>query len=142
MMGLSSEFGRAGLQPKLRTNKSKKRTRDCPRVTVRLSPDDFAKLTELANGMSLSVYMRAQALNKELPRRRASGAPIEDRVAIAKIIGLLGQSRIANNLNQLAYHANVGALEFDDIAKAQIEEAYACILDMRSLLLKAIGRKP
>ncbi|MEM9239789.1 MAG: plasmid mobilization relaxosome protein MobC, partial [Pseudomonadota bacterium] len=115
---------------------------DCPRVTVRLSPDDHAKLTELANGMSLSVYMRAKALDDELPRRRASGVPIEDRVAIAKIIGLLGQSRIANNLNQLAYHANVGALEFDDCAKEQIEEAYASIVDIRSMLLKALGRKP
>ncbi|MEO0570042.1 MAG: plasmid mobilization relaxosome protein MobC [Pseudomonadota bacterium] len=142
MIGLSSQFGSAGLQPKPSSANSKKRTRDCPRVTVRLSHDDYAKLTELANGMSLSVYMRAKALNDELPRRRASCVPIEDRVAIAKIIGLLGQSRIANNLNQLAYHANVGALEFDDTAKVQIEEAYACILDMRSLLLKALGRKP
>ncbi|MEM9910706.1 MAG: plasmid mobilization relaxosome protein MobC [Pseudomonadota bacterium] len=142
MIGLAKEFGSAGLQPKPRVKKSNKRTRDCPRVTVRLSPDDHAKLTELANGMSLSVYMRAKALDDELPRRRASGVPIEDRVAIAKIIGLLGQSRIANNLNQLAYHANVGALEFDDCAKEQIEEAYASIVDIRSMLLKALGRKP
>ena len=141
MSGLSSEFGTAGLQTKPCAKKSKKRTRDCPRVTVRLSPDDHTKLTELADGMSLSVYMRAKALIEEPPRRRASGVSIEDRVAIAKIIGLLGHSRIANNLNQLAYHANVGALEFDDATKVQIEEAYAYILDMRSLLLKALGRK-
>ncbi|MEM1053816.1 MAG: hypothetical protein AAGI28_17165 [Pseudomonadota bacterium] len=90
---------------------------------MRLSPDDHAKRQDFANGLSLIGYMRAKGLNEDLPRRRASGVPIEDDFAIAKIIVLLGHSRIANNPNQLAYHANVGALEFDDTAKENIEEA-------------------
>ena len=65
----------------------------------------------------------------------------EDRVAIAKIIGLLGQSRIANNLNQLAYHANVGALNFDEEAKVQIDEAYHMVVGLRAGLIEALGLK-
>jgi hypothetical protein len=52
---------------------------------------------------------------------------------------LLGQSRIANNLNQLAYHANIGALPIDDIIKAQITEAYGHGLFLRKTLIKALG---
>ncbi|MEO1315633.1 MAG: plasmid mobilization relaxosome protein MobC [Pseudomonadota bacterium] len=121
--------------------KKRRRTRDCPRVTVRLSPEDHAKLTELADGMALSVYLRAKALGEELPRRRCSGATIEDRAAIAKLLGLLGQSRIANNLNQLAYHANTGTLAMDDDARAELNEAYELVVTMRKTLLQALGLK-
>jgi len=88
-------------------------TRDCPRVTVRFSRDDYKRLQEMADGASLAVYLRAMALNERLPKRKIrSGASIQDKQAIAQLLGLLGQSRIANNLNQLAYHANIGALRF------------------------------
>ncbi|MEO1457302.1 MAG: plasmid mobilization relaxosome protein MobC [Pseudomonadota bacterium] len=110
-------------------------------MTVRLSPTDHAKLTELADGMALSVYLRASALGEELPRRRRSGATIEDRAAIAKLLGLLGQSRIANNLNQLAYHANIGTLLMDDDARADLNEAYELVVTMRTTLLHALGLK-
>lgn len=33
-----------------------KTTRDCPRVTLRLSPDDHERLKELAGSMALSTY--------------------------------------------------------------------------------------
>jgi hypothetical protein len=89
--------------------------------------------------MALSTYLRAVALGEELPRRRRSGLPIEDRAAVAQLLGLLGQSRIANNLNQLAYHANVGALTFDDEARRQIEETYDHVVAMRVTLLRALG---
>ena len=91
--------------------------------------------------MALSTYLRATALSQSLPRRRKSGVSIQDREAIAQVIGLLGQSRIANNLNQLAYHANIGTLEFDEDANAQIHEAYDMALAMRADLLKALGFK-
>lgn len=85
-----------------------KTTRDCPRVTVRFSPEDYERIQALADGMALSVYLRAKALNEPLPRRKlGSKSSIEDQAVIAQLLGLLGQSRIANNLNQLAYHANI-----------------------------------
>lgn len=117
-----------------------KTTRDCPRVTVRFSPDDYEKLQELADGMTLAVYIRAMALREELPRTKArSAASVADKAAIAQLLGLLGQSRIANNLNQLAYHANVGSLKIDDDARAQIREAYEHVLCMRTMLMQALG---
>ncbi|MEO1702341.1 MAG: plasmid mobilization relaxosome protein MobC [Pseudomonadota bacterium] len=118
-----------------------KTTRDCPRVTVRFSRDDYETLQELADGVSLAVYLRAAALKRKMPRcKKRSFASVEDRAAVAQLLGLLGQSRIANNLNQLAYQANIGALVMDDEALAQFEEAYAYVRTMRALLLKALGQ--
>lgn len=125
--------------------RSKKRTdtpRDCPRVTIRLSEADHARLVEMADGMALSTYIRALALNENLSKRmRTSMSPVTDQKAIGQVLGLLGQSRIANNLNQLAYQANIGALQIDDEALAQIEEAYVHVVAMRGLLLKALGSR-
>ncbi|TPW25838.1 plasmid mobilization protein [Pararhizobium mangrovi] len=123
-------------------HKRRKTTRDCPRVTIRFSSDDFERLQSLADGMTLSVYIRAKALGEELKRRKQrSSASVADKAAVAEILGLLGESRIANNLNQLAYHANVGTLTIDDEARFQIDEAYRTIFGMRTLLLKALGQK-
>jgi len=116
-------------------------TRDCPRVTVRLSPNDHERLKKLADGMALSTYLRMCALGQELPKRRRSGIGVEECQAIAQVLGLLGQSRIANNLNQLAYQANIGALRIDEETAAYIEEAYDHVLAMRQLLLRALGKK-
>lgn len=114
--------------------------RDCPRVTLRLSQDDHARLMEMADGMALATFIRSKVLGEQLPRKtRSSSTSVSDKQAIAQILGLLGQSRIANNLNQLAYHANVGSLAMDDATQAQIDEAYDQILFLRQTLLKALG---
>ncbi len=111
-------------------------------MTVRLSPKEHAKLTDLADGVALSVYLRAKALSEDLPRRRRSGLLIEDRAAVAQMLALLGQSRIANNLNQLAYHANIGTLPVDEGTKADLDDAYQYVTEMRQTLMKALGLKP
>jgi hypothetical protein len=117
-------------------------TRDCPRVTLRLSVDDHERLKEMADGMALTTFIRAKVLNEQLPRRkRRSSASAGDKQAIAQILGLLGQSRIANNLNQLAYHANVGSLAMDELTRAQIEEANDHVIFLRQILLKALGTR-
>ncbi len=120
----------------------RKTTRDCPRVTLRFSEADYMKLKDLADGMALSAFIRARALSEELPKRRIpKTAPIQDQVALAQVLALLGQSRIANNLNQLAYHANIGALSIEQREQDQINEAYDHIQLMRGLLLRALGHR-
>ena len=148
MKALGSNFQSAtgatpcGETPKKRNKPRHKTTRDCPRVTLRLSVEDHAKLQELADGMALSTYIRAQALGEALPRRKTRSSPsVADKRALAQILGLLGQSRIANNLNQLAYHANIGSLAMDEEKQAQIEEAYDHIFFLRQSLIKALGMR-
>lgn len=141
MKAVQEEF-RLVAKPTKRKTPRHKTTRDCPRVTLRLSPDDHERLKELAGSMAMSTYIRANALGLDLPRRRPrSSASVVDKQAIAQILGLLGQSRIANNLNQLAYHANVGSLVMEEETVAQILEAHEHIVFLRKALIKALGLK-
>jgi phosphoglycerate dehydrogenase-like enzyme len=109
-------------------------------VTLRFSRDDYERLQELADGMALATYIRAIALNEKMPRRsRRSASSVADKEVQAQILGLLGQSRIANNLNQLAYQANVGTLVIDDETRVQIDEAYENVGIIRETLITALG---
>ena len=133
----------SGSTPAALSSRKHKTPRDCPRVTIRLSVEDHEKLKAQADGAALSVYLRALILKQQLPKRKLrSTASVEDRQAIAQLLALLGDSRIANNLNQLAYHANIGSLPIDDETKGQINEAYDHVLFMRNTLISALGMKP
>lgn len=111
-------------------------------VTIRLTEDERVRLEELAAGMTLSAYIRACLFAEETKRRkRRSNTVVADKKAVAEALALLGQSRIANNLNQLAYQANIGALVMEDRERAKIEEAYSHILALRGLLVAALGQE-
>ena len=106
----------------------------------RITPEERATLEELAAGMTLSAYIRACVFAEETKRRKKRPlSAIEDKRAAAEALALLGQSRIASNLNQLAYHANIGALVMDDEVKGQINESYEAIKEMRALLITALN---
>lgn len=144
MTSLAKAFSRSAAsqnaRPKPPASPSHKTTRDCPRVTLRFSRDDYERLQELADGMALATYIRAIALNEKMPRRsRRSASSVADKEVQAQILGLLGQSRIANNLNQLAYQANVGTLVIDDETRVQIDEAYENVGIIRETLITALG---
>ena len=109
-------------------------------LTLRLTVDERAKLEELAAGMTLSAYVRACVFAEETKRRkRRPNDVVEDKKAVAEVLALLGQSRIASNLNQLAHHANLGILIVGDEEKAQIAEANAHLQAIRGLLVQALG---
>lgn len=110
-----------------------------PPVTLRLTPDERERLEELAAGMTLSAYIRACVFAKEERRRkRRPKNAVADKKAMAEALALMGQSRIANNLNQLAHQANIGALDMDEDTRGQIDEAYFFITEMRGMLVKAL----
>ena len=119
--------------------RAKRRRKTFP-VTMRLTEDERAQLEEMAAGMTLSAYIRACLFaSEERRRKRRPESVVADKKAIAEALALLGQSRIANNLNQLAYQANVGALVIEDREAAMIAEAYDHVLSLRTLLVAALG---
>ena len=110
-------------------------------VTLRMTFEERERLEELAAGMTLSAYIRACIFAEETRRRkRRPKNVVEDRKATAEALALLGQSRIASNLNQLAYHANLGILIVGEREKADIAEANAHLKAIRSLLMTALGK--
>ena len=114
--------------------------REISPLVIRLTVEERSRLEELAAGMTLSAYVRACLFGQEAKRRkRRPKDAVADKKAAAEALALLGQSRIANNLNQLAYHANIGALEIGASEREQIDEAYAHVLAIRTLLVTALG---
>ncbi len=141
---ISSAFNEAANQkPKKKrsynSRRSGTRRSDVPPVTLRLTAAERERLEELAAGMTLSAYIRACVFAEEEKRReRRPKDTVADKKALAECLSLLGQSRMASNLNQLAYQANIGALVVDNDTKAQITESYEAIKEMRALLVDAL----
>lgn len=118
---------------------SRRRKRPSP-ITWRVTEEEREKLKCLAEGMPVSAYIRKCVFGKDAARRRRrSHTPVQDQEALAKILAMLGASRIANNLNQLAYHANTGSLLLDEHTLGQINEAYGHVCAMRELLIQTLG---
>lgn len=107
-------------------------------LSVRLSPEEIARLNHDCQGYaSRNDYIKDRLFAQHGQRSRKSLA--KEREALSQILGLLGASRIANNLNQLAYRANVDSFLFTPEVKQQLDEAYEAIMQMRELLLQALG---
>ena len=113
-----------------------------PRITLRLTEEELEKLKNLSSGMSLSAYIRKCLFGKNTaPRKVRSRVPVKDQEALAQVLGLLGQTRIANNLNQIAYEANCGSLLIDEETENEIKLACAHIAWIRVKLIEALGIK-
>lgn len=83
--------------------------RTIPPFSLRLTFEERAKLERDAAGMALGAYIRSRLLDPETVAPRKCGKfPVKDHQALAQLLGLLGQSRLANNVNQLARAANTG----------------------------------
>lgn len=112
-------------------------------VTLRLTEEERAMLEDWSRGSSMSAYIRKCLFEDKESKRKKPRRPevIADHQALAQVLGMLGSSRIANNLNQLAFHANTGSLIVDQETIDKINEAYSHICVLRLELLKALGSK-
>lgn len=142
-MSLGDAFERAtDNQTTEKTFHKQRRKRPAP-FSLRLSAEERARLVAEAKGAPLGAYIKAKLLGKSLPvRMRRTGLAIEDRKALAQVLALLGGSRLANNLNQLAYAANIGALPITPDTERHLKAALADVRALRRLLMAALGLKP
>lgn len=110
-------------------------------LSVRFTEAEKARLGDLAGNTPLSQFIRERALGDATDRRAKVRQPLKDAEPLARLLGLLGQSRLASNLNQLAKAANHGSLPVTQEVEADLQAACAHVLEMRLLLLKALGVK-
>ena len=110
---------------------------DCV-VRVRCTSDDLAAMTAHAEraGMSLSQYLRHRGTDGKARQPRASCRPTVERVELARVLAALG--RYGSNVNQMARAANAGAIPLEH----ELAEAAAATLEMRDMLMRALGRQP
>lgn len=108
--------------------------------SLRLTPEERLRLEQDAGRQSVSAYIKSRLFNGAAAPVRTRGlSPVRDHAALASALARLGQSRIANNLNQLARAANVGALDLTPELEAELREACAAVVEVRSLLVAAVG---
>jgi hypothetical protein len=121
-------------------NKPKaKRRKRTPPVSIRFSDDERAWLEGQAGGTPVSRYVKDAVLSsravKRKPRRRA---PVKDHTALAQVLGLLGRSETGRMLGGILFALEMGQLELDDAAEADLRQACADVSAMREALMAAL----
>ncbi len=124
------------------TAKRQSQKNSSPRITLRLTDEELTKLKMAAEGVSLSSYIHRKLFGNDVSLRKTrSRVPVRNQEALAQVLGKLGQTRIANNLNQIAYEANCGSLLMDKKTEDEIKLACAQIAWIRAKLIEALGMK-
>lgn len=117
--------------------------RKTPPFSLRLTEDERAYLDQKAGKQPLGAYIRDQLLGNGVhEKRRILRKPQINDTQYATLLAMLGDSRLASNLNQLAKHANMGSLDVSEEIEAELVSACAAIIAMRDTLFAALGHKP
>lgn len=121
-------------------NKTVGNKRQSAPFSLRVTFNERKWLDKMAGDMPWGAFIRAKlfgerADNRTLHQRR----PGVDQRALAQALAIIGESRIAANLNQLAKAANFGALPVDDEVEQDIKDACQAICVMGYELLSALG---
>lgn len=112
--------------------------------SLRFTREERAWLDCAAAGMPLAAFLRSLIFDEELlkKRRKPRKSPVKDYQVLARLQAELGQSRLANNLNQLARAANTGSLEVSPDTEKALQDACSDVKWMRHMLMEALGISP
>ncbi len=103
-------------------------------IATRWTPAERAELDVRAEraGLSVSAYLRQQALGGSGPRARRR--PHVDAALLLDVLGQVGH--IGSNINQLARAANAGGWP----STLVIENAAQDVADLRAAIRQALGK--
>lgn len=107
--------------------------------SVRFTESEKTRLLGLAGDVPVGTYIRCTVLGEAAALRQPRRQPVRDADQLGRLLGALGQSHLANNLNQLAKAANLGTLLVTPELEADLKRACAEISEMRGMLLSALG---
>jgi len=110
----------------------------CP-FSLRLTLEERQLLERQAGRQPLGTYIRTRLFEGGERQRRSYRKPLRDDQALAKLLGALGESRLANNLNQLAKAANTGSLPITPETENAIYAACRDVERIRKELIAALG---
>jgi len=123
-------------------NEFDKATKHPPPFSIRFSWDQRAELDRLSDGQSLGGYLKdILFVKKQRPYSNGYASKAQDRKTLAKLLGALGNSRIASNINQLAKAANSGSLPVNEEVVSAIMRAVHAIDWMKITLIEGMGLK-
>lgn len=109
--------------------------------SLRLTDDERQQLEAKAGAMPLASYIKSVVFDASAPvYRKRRKPPVTEQQLLAEVLARLGQTRHANNLNQIAKAIHQGTLYVDDELAADINAALADIAWMRVTLMNALKR--
>lgn len=112
-------------------------------LSIRITREERVLLERLAGNVPLGAFIKYRIFaDSARPTKRGRGrTPARDQRLLAQLLGGLGASRIAGNLNQLARAASSGSLVCDERTRALIAAAQSDLSAMRDMLTRALGLK-
>lgn len=118
---------------------SAKKKRLAP-FSLRLTQEERMQLESAAGEMALGAYIKSRLFGETIPRMRKARRPSVDRKILSEALGKLGQSRLPQNMNQIAKAANLGTLPVLPETEEEIRQACYDIAVMRMMIMKALGK--
>ncbi|MEM8635689.1 MAG: hypothetical protein AAGF33_11995 [Pseudomonadota bacterium] len=122
------------------THKPRAKAKRPPPFSMRLTSDESVKLDAVRGDMPLGAYIKQQALGETGKPRRRRRQTVADTTSLAKVLALLGKSRLPQTMRQIAKAANLGTLPVQPETETDIRQACYDIAVMRFLLMKALGK--
>ena len=114
-----------------------------PPFSLRLTYEERARLDAERGDKPLAAYIRERLFGDDAaPRKRRGNSPVQDKEALGRVMGALGQSRLSANLNQLAKAVNTGSLPVTPETENEIKDACREVSDIRDALMRALGKVP
>ena len=110
--------------------------------SLRLTFEERSALEKSAGNRPLGAYIRSKLFKgEEAPRKRRTRTrkPLKDEKALGELLGKLGKSRLASNINQLAKAVNSGSLPVTPDTEKALQKACDDVRSMRILLMQALG---
>lgn len=110
--------------------------------SLRLTFEERAALEKEAGNKPLGAFIRSKLFRgseAQRKQRTRSRKPLKDDKALAELLGKLGQSRLASNINQLAKASNTGSLPVTPDTEKALRNACNDVRVMRMLLMQALG---
>lgn len=111
--------------------------------SLRLTPEERQALEDRSGREPLGAYIRRRLFEDGMGGTKQDRANrrigVKDERALARVLALLGGSRLASNLNQLARAANSGALPVTPELEAALCDACAQVRTLRLEVMRALG---
>jgi hypothetical protein len=138
---LTGAFNQSGLSNSATAKPKGRPPKSTSVISIRVTPEERAKLEQDAAGESLSVYIRRCMLKTMRKAAVRRNAPSEDYQQLAQALGTLGTTNIFADARALLKASEGGTLCLQPETERALVDACGKVAVMRSVLMRALGFK-
>ena len=116
-------------------------------LSIRVTEDEKARIKQMAGDMAVGHFVRQRVLDGEdevRPKRhcKKQRQPKIDHVELARVLGMFGQSELAQGILALSLAVQAGELEVTTDVSEKITSACNEIHEIKHVLITALGITP